>query len=291
MPRATHTNRTRRASAARVSALAAALDLVDDGVLLLEANLTIQVANARAAQLLGRPELQGSSLTDLLPLPTAAQLRTSAHAMRTNSATKATLTFVVAGDTGNHLELALHASGQGQALVAILRPLKTSTGGDVIADRDYLTGLPTRATLDARLRAADARARLNRRQYAVLFIDLDDFKRLNDTLGHTSGDRVLTAVAERLQNAVRPGDLVARYGGDEFVIVVDDISTPQLARLDRRLRTTLAAPVDIAGQWVTISASIGRAVGDSSRAAADVLGAADHAMYRAKPGRRRQPPR
>lgn len=291
MPRATQTNRTRRAADARASALAAALDLVDEGVLLLEANLTIQEANVRAAQLLGRPELHGSSLTDLLPPATAAQLRTSAHAIRTNSATKATLTFVVTNDTANRLELTLHASDQGQELVAILRPLNTSTGGDVFADRDYLTGLPTRATLAARLRAAESRTRLNHSQYAVLFIDLDDFKRLNDTLGHTSGDRVLTAVAERLQNAVRPGDLVARYGGDEFVIVVDDISTPQLARLDRRLRTTLAAPVDIAGHWVTISASIGRAMGDSSRAAADVLGAADHAMYRAKPGRCGQPPR
>lgn len=288
-----HTHQTTRiakGSTAGAAALAAALDLVDVGVLLLDANLLILAANVRASELLGDSGPCGSCLADRLPATAAARLRGCAYAVTATSASKVTLEIEVATEAPGLLELALHASQADESapLIGILRPATTSNDAAGPTERDYLTGLPTRAALSARLREAESRARFDRPPYAILFLDIDDLKRLNDELGHAAGDRVLTVMAERLLAAVRPGDLVVRYGGDEFVIVVEGVSPPQLARLARRLRTTLAAPLEVAGQWREVSASIGSALGDSARSASEVLEEADRAMYRSKMARRRK---
>lgn len=291
-----HTRRITRESTASAHALAAALDLVHDGVLLLDANLVVQAANARASELLGDSGLCGSCLADGLPPAAAARLRASARAVTATPATKVTLEIELLADAAGRVELALHASEADESapLVGILRPARVDTASVAAflpAERDYLTGLATRAVLSARLQAAESRGGGDRHPYAILFLDIDEFKRLNDELGHAAGDRVLAVMAQRLLAAVRPGDLVVRYGGDEFVIVVDDVSPPQLARLARRLRTTLAAPLEVAGQWRDISVSIGRALGDTTRPATAVLDEADRAMYRSKLARRRKRPR
>jgi len=156
------------------------------------------------------------------------------------------------------------------------------------AFHDALTGLPNRALLFERIGQALARARRDGRPCAVLFLDLDRFKDVNDTVGHDAGDRLLVAVAARLGGALRDGDTLARLGGDEFTILLEDVADPnEAACAATRLLDTLASPLVIDGQEYRLTASIGLALGrpDHHRAE-DVLRDADIAMYRAKEGGR-----
>jgi diguanylate cyclase (GGDEF)-like protein len=121
-------------------------------------------------------------------------------------------------------------------------------------------------------------------RFAVLFLDLDGFKSINDTLGHAAGDQVLAEVAERIRQDIRETDTAARFGGDEFVILLDgfpDEHTPD--RVAERLAGSLRRPFHPHGQRVAISASIGLArSGDPAASSEDLLREADTAMYRAK---------
>jgi diguanylate cyclase (GGDEF)-like protein len=119
----------------------------------------------------------------------------------------------------------------------------------------------------------------------VLFIDLDDLKSTNDTLGHEAGDELLNAAATRLRQAVGPVDVVGRLGGDEFVLLVfGDATRRELDRLVSRLRIRLAEPVHISSTTVPIRASVGivEVGGDDARSAEEILRDADRAMYKAK---------
>ena len=150
---------------------------------------------------------------------------------------------------------------------------------------DELTGLPNRALLRARLEHAMARAK--RRQdylFAVLFLDLDHFKIVNDSLGHTIGDQQLIATARRLETCLRPGDTVARFGGDEFTILLDDITDISDAiRIAQRLQKHLKQPLRLDGHQVCTTASIGIALSATGYdRPEDLLRDADIAMYRAK---------
>jgi diguanylate cyclase (GGDEF)-like protein len=155
-----------------------------------------------------------------------------------------------------------------------------------LAERDALTGAANRRTFQLNLeRVLDERDLRERdAMTAVLFIDLDDFKVINDSLGHPAGDALLQAVTERLTSSVRDGDLVARLGGDEFAILTSD--APDLKRslaMAERLVTELRMPYVLEGQPVTVTASIGIASArDASDAASDVVRNADVAMYMAK---------
>ncbi|MCV7177384.1 GGDEF domain-containing protein [Mycolicibacterium sphagni] len=152
------------------------------------------------------------------------------------------------------------------------------------ATHDALTGLPNRAYVLARVAdslASDGPDALS----AVLFIDLDKFKAINDSLGHEAGDIVLRAAAQRLQDSIRPGDLVARLGGDEFVaLLFGPTSCDALDHISERLHTALAEPTRIGTVTVQMSASIGIApvAEHDIRNAAAILNDADLAMYEAK---------
>jgi diguanylate cyclase (GGDEF)-like protein/PAS domain S-box-containing protein len=150
---------------------------------------------------------------------------------------------------------------------------------------DLLTGLPNRRLLEAHVRRALARAeRLPDHQPAVLVLDLDGFKTINDTLGHALGDRVITAVAERLVQSLRPGDTASRTGGDEFAVLLEDTSGAADAVLvAQRLVAEIQRPLDIDGRSVAVSASVGIALPQPGHAAVeDIVGDADIAMYVAK---------
>lgn len=153
------------------------------------------------------------------------------------------------------------------------------------AFHDALTGLANRSLFLDRLGVSLARGKRRQEdsQFAVLYLDLDRFKLINDSLGHLSGDRALVAVARTLETCVRPGDTVARLGGDEFALLLDDLHVEDAERLTRRIEDRLAAPLQIDGHEIYVSASIGIAFGAAGyERPEDVLRDADAAMYRAK---------
>ncbi len=150
---------------------------------------------------------------------------------------------------------------------------------------DLLTSLPNSALLLDRLSVALAQVRRRSDyRFAVLYFDLDRFKSVNDSLGHAMGDRLLVAVAQRLQALLRPGDTVARLGGDEFAILANGILDPSDAtRIADRIHEELRRPINLDGREVTTSASIGITLSsDGYKRPKDMLRDADTAMYRAK---------
>lgn len=150
------------------------------------------------------------------------------------------------------------------------------------AFHDSLTGLPNRALLNDRLGHAVERARRVGDLTALLFLDLDRFKLVNDSMGHDAGDELLIEVAHRLQRVVRAGDTVARLGGDEFVVLVESVDDRDEVRaLAERVGAVVAAPIALSQGMVTVTASIGIAY-DSGRGPAHLLRDADTALYRAK---------
>ncbi|MBI1891454.1 MAG: EAL domain-containing protein [Burkholderiales bacterium] len=153
-----------------------------------------------------------------------------------------------------------------------------------MAEHDFLTRLPSRTLLLDRLEQGIASAMRNGAQLAVLFIDLDRFKNVNDSLGHNIGDKLLQEVAQRLQKCVRSVDTVSRQGGDEFVIVLVDIgSTRQVAHVIRNLMDAITKPFQINGYEIIITASIGISMYPSDGTDIDTLiKNADVAMYHAK---------
>jgi diguanylate cyclase (GGDEF)-like protein/PAS domain S-box-containing protein len=153
------------------------------------------------------------------------------------------------------------------------------------AVHDALTGLPRRAALLERLERSLARAqRAQGYLFGVLFLDIDRFKLVNDSLGHLAGDQLLVAIARRLTASLRPGDMVAHLGGDEFAILVDHISRPGDATyVADRIQRDLGAPFTVGGQDVYASASIGIALSSGGyERPEELLRDSDTAMYRAK---------
>ena len=149
------------------------------------------------------------------------------------------------------------------------------------AMQDELTGLANRAAFHERLEQATARSRRTGRATAVLLLDLDGFKQVNDSLGHAAGDHLLRVVAQRLATTVRPSELVARLGGDEFAVVAEDLAGPRDAKaIAERIGAALVEPAYFDGHRLTIRCSIGTAMHDADPE--ELVRAADAAMYRAK---------
>ena len=153
-----------------------------------------------------------------------------------------------------------------------------------LASHDALTGLPNRTAFSELLNAARENARRHARALAVMFVDLDRFKLINDTLGHEVGDQVLCEVARRLRETLRASDVVARLGGDEFVVMIPELRDPgQAETAARKVLAALVKPMLVAGRELTVSGSIGISVypqdGQDEQA---LMKNADAAMYRAK---------
>jgi diguanylate cyclase (GGDEF)-like protein len=205
-------------------------------------------------------------------------------------------------DTLGVLELALDGPGRlGAELAGFAAALGVQIGEFLVRKRaeelllhqalhDPLTGLPNRVLFFDRLDHAIRRLQREHAPLAVLFLDFDGFKAVNDRFGHAGGDEVLRRAAERVSAALRAEDTVARFGGDELVVLSEHVAgAPGAALVAERILEELRTPIDVAGEQVTLSASVGVCVAPVEGAVRDeLLRTADAAMYQAKasgPGR------
>jgi diguanylate cyclase (GGDEF)-like protein len=154
------------------------------------------------------------------------------------------------------------------------------------ATHDALTGLPNRRLFQSRLEQAVHRARVDQTLVAVLFLDIDGFKQINDTHGHDAGDALLREFGRRFAGRVRAADMIARFGGDEFVLLIAGLAVPSdVARILEQVRAILTEPFQLAGERVEVTASIGFAMYPfDALDGASLLRRADQAMYHNKRG-------
>ena len=249
--------------------------------------------NAAACALMGRPreELIGRSWEDLahpddMPLAMAMESRiaagydTYADERRYLRPDGSTVWAAV------HLTLVRDDAGARQYFVAQLQDIgeRKQMEADLThqALHDSLTGLANRALLTDRVTHGLAATRERGTQLAVIFLDLDQFKVVNDTMGHTAGDDLLRRAAARIAAAIRPSDTLARFGGDEFVIVCEDVSAADAHELAERIRTAMNPAYRVGHLEVQVTASIGIAMADADATTESLLGDSDAAMYVAK---------
>jgi diguanylate cyclase (GGDEF)-like protein len=176
-----------------------------------------------------------------------------------------------------------------RALLEVVQELQArEAAAQHAALHDPLTGLPNRALLEDRLDHAITRCKREGEKIALLMLDLDRFKSVNDTYGHAVGDELVRQVGVRLKELLREADTVARIGGDEFTILQSGpVDSEDVKRLCDRIIAALHAPFEIAGHQVEVGASIGAAlVSSAAETSAEILRKADHLMYRAKSGGR-----
>jgi diguanylate cyclase (GGDEF)-like protein/PAS domain S-box-containing protein len=277
---------------------------LQEGVLVVDVAGRIVLANTAAAGLLGVPmeELAGRTLSavpvDLLDEQgqlLAAERTPLQRALRGEEVREALMRFV--RPDGTLLWVEAHANpltdedGDVRGAVASYDDVTARVERDRRtrheADTDPLTGLANRRALERTLQAAITRAQQRERCVAVLMLDLNGFKAVNDRHGHQAGDEALREVARRLRRCVRERDLVARLGGDEFVVVLTDLGTDAAVDTVERVRAALAEPIAVDhGTDVELRAAIGVAAFPADGATvADLLAVADQGMYAAKASR------
>ena len=270
----------------------AAIEATAEGIVITDHQGRILRANPAIAEITGRTEsLVGHLTEDVLPI-----WGTPAHRAQVQDA--------IRQHGGWHAELPYdHPDGMQRILLVATAPIEhgqragyVATVSDITARKaterrlerhahqDPLTRLANRRYLLERLASALALAQRNERDVAVLLLDLNGFKAINDRLGHATGDAVLCEVAQRLRKRLRRSDLAARLGGDEFVVMLADINQPDHASLVARgLGDRVSAPMMIDGRRLTVGVSIGIAVSRADESAEALLARADADMYAHKP--------
>jgi diguanylate cyclase (GGDEF)-like protein/PAS domain S-box-containing protein len=269
-----------------------------EGVLALDELGSVTFANPAAESLLGwrRGELVGRQIAeavdpegrdDSAPTPEWVHLPRlrAGETLRIDE-------HVVTRRDGSPLDVALTASpvvrdGDVVGAVVVFRDVRDRKALERRlvhqAFHDPLTGLPNRALFLDRLEHARARSLRDGGTQAVLFLDVDRFKVINDSLGHRTGDQVLQTVASRLVGVLRPSDTVARFGGDEFTVLLEQVLDPsEAAQTAERILRALQLPMEAGDRDIVITASIGIAIAEPGNAPGDLLAAADIAMYQAK---------
>jgi diguanylate cyclase (GGDEF)-like protein/PAS domain S-box-containing protein len=283
----------------RLSLVASALEQSTDGAIIADLRGRLVYFNSAAERYLARPgvELRGTALdaSAFRHLQTPEGVDEIARFEAARQAGRSYVAeFECDLDDGTRVPLAVRSSAihdrQGKLthyvtfFVDISYRKQTENELRRLAKFDALTGLPNRSLFLDRLEHALAQARRGGRRLALLFIDLDNFKHVNDSLGHAAGDELLRAVAARLQSGTRSADTVARLGGDEFTVIVEDpADDAAVATVAHKLIESLAREFVIVGQRVRVSPSIGIALSPEHGSASDeLLMHSDIAMYHAK---------
>jgi len=274
--------------------LAALVEHASDLVLVVSASGDIVYASPAVAHVLGREavELEGVPVVDLVhPEDHDGLAERTAEILATPGMSPAFEARVAhAGGGWRYMEIvATNLLGNPAVDGIVVNARDVTERVEVAAEleerafHDELTGLPNRALLLDRLADALHRAARHDRMVGVLFLALDRFKVVNDSLGHGSGDDLLREAAHRLSQTVRPGDTVARLGGDEFVVLIGDmLRTTDALVAAERVRASLSRPMQLGSESTVVTTSIGVAIGYGQEAPADLLRDADTAMYRAK---------
>ena len=242
-------------------------------------------AAALAADVIAAAEAAAQDLADSLDATVPAGLEEQQLNRLAATAARHVVDLVAAAS--RELAVAVHATAAVDAAAAVAAENARQTEAMLTHEllHDSLTGLPNQRLLADRLTQALARSKRAGTSVAVLFLDLDGFKNVNDTFGHAAGDQLLIAVANRLRQCLRETDTCARMGGDEFVLVLEDMSRPSDgSRLAGRVKTALAEGVALGGHTMQVRASVGLAVSSDGSDPATLLHEADTAMYRAKQG-------
>ncbi|HVS04081.1 MAG TPA: EAL domain-containing protein [Thermoanaerobaculia bacterium] len=283
--------RLRLAAATPPFAAAEVLETIQDAVLVVDFEDRVRLANPAASRLLGmaRRELLGTPIGDLIETP---QNVGSASDTLLHGGSFRDRAMMLRAKQGARIEAEVNATllrGAGGApagivyVIASVQDRRRAAEIEYQAYHDALTGLPNRTLFLKRLEEAIARPR--RRVVALLFLDLDGFKLINDSLGHSVGDRLLQTVARRLRHSLRDEDVVARLGGDEFTILLELGRESDGLAVGRKVLAAIAEPVLLEGQELYVTASIGVALFPGHGADAEtLLKNADTAMYAAKEG-------
>jgi diguanylate cyclase (GGDEF)-like protein/PAS domain S-box-containing protein len=281
----------------RHDAIEAMMARVADGMMLLDADGTVRSWNAAAETLFGyaMSEIVGRNVSILVPEElrgsnTAATGRFLATG-QSNVVDKGNLNYPALRKDGSRFELEFAVtrmgSGKTPQLVVVFRDITERKATErrltQLALHDALTGLPNRVSFERRIEEALQRRRRSGGQLALMVLDLDHFKKVNDSLGHAAGDLLLVAFAKRLQGALREIDLVARLGGDEFTVIAEGLKDPgDAVAIADKVIATMRDPIDVDGRPLSASTSIGVALYREGDTAQTLMQRADKAMYQAK---------
>lgn len=275
--------------------LDAALNTMIDGLAMFDANLKLAVANAPHSSFYGLPEtlsLPGTPLTAIARflverlVISEEQARGLRVALETVQKTQSAASYELVTRSGLVLVVTFAPAAEGGILLLTEDATErkaTEARIEQMARFDELTGLANRFEYGTQIKEAFARLERTGEAFALFYVDLDGFKQVNDSLGHDVGDQVLMETASRLRSAIRANDLLARFGGDEFLAILPSADHAVVTSIAQRMINSMTRVFDVDGKTVYVTASIGIAMAPSDgRKPADLLRHADTALYKAK---------